>query len=53
MTDPKKCAHTACACFAKEGEKYCSQYCQDAKDVTSIACDCGHPGCENSRTNLK
>ena len=23
-----------------------SAYCEDAKDTTEIACNCGHPGCE-------
>ena len=49
----KKCAHEACSCIPKQGEKYCSQYCKDSKDFTALACDCGHPGCEASRSNLK
>lgn len=41
-----KCAHPACRCMARESSKYCSQYCEDAKDTTELACNCGHPGCE-------
>jgi hypothetical protein len=27
-------------------EKYCSAYCEEHKDTTEIACECGHPGCK-------
>jgi hypothetical protein len=40
-----KCAHPTCNCPAAQGEKYCSTYCQDAGDLTEIACNCGHRGC--------
>jgi hypothetical protein len=26
-------------------KKYCSQFCEDHKETTEIACECGHPGC--------
>ena len=29
MPDNNKCAHPACKCTVKRGEKYCSQYCND------------------------
>jgi hypothetical protein len=32
--------------MAAEGSKYCSTFCEDSKDLTTLACDCGHPGCE-------
>jgi hypothetical protein len=44
MADQKKCAHAACTCMTNE--KYCSKFCEDHKDTTEIACDCGHPGCK-------
>ena len=44
----KKCAHAGCQCMAPKGEKYCSTYCQDAKDVTTLECECGHPACERT-----
>lgn len=53
MTDRKKCAHEPCACIPPEGEKYCSQVCEDAKAFTALACDCGHPVCAASHRNLK
>lgn len=40
-----KCAHPACNCPAPEGEKYCGAYCHDARDLTELACNCGHLGC--------
>ena len=39
------CAHPSCNCLVKEGEKYCSQYCDDAGDTIEISCNCEHPGC--------
>jgi hypothetical protein len=39
------CAHPACNCRVKEGEKYCSQYCHDAADTIELSCNCEHPGC--------
>ncbi len=42
----EKCAHAACTCIAPEGQKYCSQFCQDSIGTTTLQCDCGHPGCE-------
>ena len=44
----KKCAHELCNCMAPAGEKYCSTYCENAKDVTTLQCDCGHPACESA-----
>ncbi len=46
MTEEKdKCAHPACACLRTKDSKYCSPYCEDAKDTTELACGCGHAGC--------
>ena len=44
----KKCAHKSCQCPAKQDSKYCSSYCEGARDTTEISCGCGHPGCEIS-----
>ncbi len=41
----KKCAHDSCTCLVASGAKYCSTACEDAKDMTTLACDCGHAGC--------
>lgn len=43
----KKCAHKGCSCAATGDSSYCSAACETAAgaDVTSIACECGHPGC--------
>ena len=46
MADKKKCAHPICNCPAREDNKYCSTYCEDAGDEMEIGCDCGHPGCD-------
>lgn len=40
-----KCAHTACTCQAAAGSKYCSPYCESAKDRSEISCGCGHEAC--------
>ena len=45
MPDKNKCAHPACNCTVKDGEKYCSTYCHDAGSTTELICNCGHPGC--------
>lgn len=47
-TEPKKCAHKTCTCVCSDGKKFCSGYCEDAKDVTSLMCHCPHPGCGGS-----
>jgi hypothetical protein len=44
-TTPTKCAHPICQCTAPEGEKYCSPHCEDSKDMTTLACGCGHASC--------
>ena len=43
--DLKKCAHDTCNCIPKDGKKYCSTFCEDAKNVTTLKCDCPHPEC--------
>jgi hypothetical protein len=45
MTERKKCAHPACTCATSDNQKYCSQTCQDAKNLTELVCQCDHPGC--------
>jgi hypothetical protein len=41
----EKCAHPSCSCRAGADSKYCSPYCEAAKDKTEIACGCEHAGC--------
>jgi hypothetical protein len=41
----KKCAHPSCSCSVPADRKYCSQYCEDAKDTLELSCNCEHPGC--------
>lgn len=43
--DDNKCAHPACSCPVANDEKYCSEYCRDAGDITEINCGCEHQGC--------
>jgi len=46
-TATKKCQHPSCQCVIASDQKYCSQLCKDAgSDEVEIACDCGHPACE-------
>lgn len=40
-----KCAHELCSCAVQSGSKYCSPYCEAAKNTTDIACGCEHVGC--------
>ena len=40
----KKCAHPSCDCTVTD-TKYCSAYCEGAKDTVEIGCGCGHPAC--------
>jgi hypothetical protein len=39
------CAHPACTCIPPKGERYCSETCKDAKDMTELRCGCNHPEC--------
>lgn len=41
----RKCAHGSCDCLAAPDSKYCSAYCEGAKNTVEIGCNCGHPGC--------
>jgi hypothetical protein len=44
-----KCAHPLCKCIPPTGQKYCSTYCEDSKDVTTLQCDCGHGSCASAK----
>jgi hypothetical protein len=46
MSTKNKCAHPACNCVAPEGKTYCSDYCETAKKLTELACQCDHPECQ-------
>ena len=43
--ETKKCAHPSCSCSVADNDKYCSEYCKDAKDIMEIGCGCEHQGC--------
>jgi hypothetical protein len=45
MAEPKKCAHSLCTCIVADDQKYCSQVCEDSKNVTELSCDCKHTAC--------
>ena len=47
--EAKKCAHGSCRCIARSGSSYCSPFCEDSKDLTTLECDCGHPGCAGQK----
>jgi len=44
----EQCAHEPCTCEAREGSKYCSDYCQSASisSRSESGCQCGHASCE-------
>jgi hypothetical protein len=46
--EKNKCAHKSCSCPAGDKSKYCSPYCEAAKDTTEIACGCEHAGCSEN-----
>jgi hypothetical protein len=48
MADTNKCAHPACKCLVAKGgayDKYCSEHCAEAAEITELKCDCKHPAC--------
>lgn len=47
MADSNKCAHVVCQCQAAPGSKFCSTFCEDSKDLTTLTCDCGHSACKS------
>jgi metallothionein len=44
----QKCKHPSCSCPAAPGKEYCGQTCQNAKGMTELGCNCGHPGCSGA-----
>ena len=48
-----KCAHPCCQCEVMGEAKYCSAYCEKAKDEAGIACACGHAGCASASKTLE
>jgi hypothetical protein len=47
----ENCRHAGCACHAREGDDYCSDYCKDHGehlDGESHLCACGHASCPGS-----
>jgi hypothetical protein len=43
----KTCARETCGCPAPEGDKFCSEECENAQKVhmMEIGCTCHHPAC--------
>jgi hypothetical protein len=41
----RKCAHPSCDCTVSGNDKFCSEYCRDAKGITEIGCGCEHTAC--------
>ncbi len=50
MEEKKKCDHPACECRVPKNQKYCSDYCHDAKGTLELSCNCGHSGCAVSES---
>ena len=46
--ETRKCEHPACNCRVGKGKKYCSQYCEDARQTIELSCNCRHVGCAMS-----
>jgi hypothetical protein len=45
-TESRQCAHEPCQCMVSAGEKYCSDFCENAgSEEVEIACECGHEPC--------
>jgi hypothetical protein len=49
--EPRRCEHPACNCVVTGRDKYCSQYCHDARNTLELSCNCGHPGCAEELTH--
>ena len=47
--DTKKCAMAGCLCTVPAGQKFCSTYCEAAKNTIKLQCDCGHPACAGQK----
>jgi hypothetical protein len=44
--EQKTCAHLPCTCVVGVGEKFCSDFCENAgAEEVEIACECGHASC--------
>ena len=41
-----KCQHENCDCDARQGDRWCSDYCQIATESAAGLCGCGHLDCE-------
>jgi hypothetical protein len=48
-SDTKKCAMDGCLCTVSADKKFCSAYCETAKNETKLECDCGHPACDSQK----
>jgi hypothetical protein len=46
---PRRCAHSACKCSVRPGQKYCSKHCEEHAKKNDpegkVLCGCGHPEC--------
>ena len=47
--DTHKCAMDGCLCMVPAGQKFCSNYCEAAKNTIKLQCDCGHSACESQK----
>lgn len=44
--ETRHCAQTSCKCEVRgEEDRYCGEYCREARDITEIGCGCEHPPC--------
>ena len=50
-----KCGHSVCLCTVGDDDEYCSPQCTAAgeEDITEIAGDCGHSGCNQSCLTIR
>ena len=44
--ETRRCAHTSCQCeVSGDDDRYCSEYCREARGITELGCGCEHPTC--------
>ncbi len=53
LPNESPCAHPNCTCATAPQNKDCSPYCETAKGSSSIACECGHPGCARANSDVR
>ncbi|GGG91013.1 hypothetical protein [Silvibacterium dinghuense] len=54
LSPHKTCAHQSCRCLVEDDRLYCGPWCEGAKrHIEAVACECGHPACQDTMTELE